>query len=76
MRQAVSDGLLRDFDSTVDENGKVDLFCDPSGELPLEIDDHTFNLSELLDALQGQKLNASDKREGFAPAAAAQRKAA
>lgn len=80
VRQAINDGLLRDLDSLVGENGKIDLFCDPSGELPLEIDDHTFNLSELLEALQGQKLSASaqpDRREGLPSAGdTRQRKAA
>ena len=52
MRQAVQDGLLREFDNLVGDDGTVDLVCDPGMEIPLELDNKTLTLSELLDALQ------------------------
>ncbi len=52
VRQAVQDGLLRDFDSLVSEDGTVDLVCDPGTEIPLEFEHRTLSLAELLDALQ------------------------
>ena len=57
VRQAVCDGLLRDLDSLIRADGSIDLFCDPSGEIPLEIDDRTMSLSELLQAFQGKQEN-------------------
>jgi hypothetical protein len=52
VRQAVQDGLLRDFDRLVLEDGTVDLVCDPGTEIPLELENQTLSLAELLDALQ------------------------
>ncbi len=52
VRQAVQDGLLREFDSMVGEDGTVDLVCDPGMEIPLELENRTLSLAELLDALQ------------------------
>jgi hypothetical protein len=52
VRQAVQDGLLREFDTLIGEDGTVDLVCDPGLEIPLEIENHTISLAELLDALQ------------------------
>jgi len=52
VRQAVQDGLLREFDELVGEEGTVDLVCDPGTEIPLELDNRTLTLSELLEALQ------------------------
>jgi len=52
VRQAVQDGLLRDFDELVAEDGTVDLVCDPGMEIPLELENKTLSLTELLDALQ------------------------
>jgi hypothetical protein len=52
VRQAVLDGLLRDLDDFVDEEGTVDLVCDPGSEIPLELDEETLTLRELLEALQ------------------------
>jgi hypothetical protein len=52
VRQAVRDGLLREFDDLMDENGAVDLVCDPSSEIPLELENKTLTLVELLEALQ------------------------
>ncbi len=52
VRQAVQDGLLRDFDELVGEDGTVDLVCDPGMEIPLELENRTLTLTELLDALQ------------------------
>jgi hypothetical protein len=52
VRQAVQDGLLREFDQLIAEDGSVDLVCDPGVEIPLELDNKTLTLSELLDALQ------------------------
>ncbi|MGW8256172.1 MAG: hypothetical protein ACWGMZ_01670 [Thermoguttaceae bacterium] len=52
VRQAVQDGLLREFDTLVGEDGTVDLVCDPGMEIPLELDNKTLSLAELLEALQ------------------------
>jgi hypothetical protein len=52
VRQAVQDGLLREFDHLVGEDGTVDIVCDPGMEIPLELESKTLSLSELLDALQ------------------------
>ena len=52
VRQAVQDGLLRDFDNLVNDDGTVDIVCDPSMEIPLELENKTLSLAELLEALQ------------------------
>lgn len=52
VRQAVQDGLLREFDELVGDDGTVDLVCDPGMEIPLEMENKTLTLSELLDVLQ------------------------
>lgn len=52
VRQAIQDGLLREMDELVGEDGTVDLVCDPGMEIPLELDNRTLTLSELLEALQ------------------------
>lgn len=52
VRQAIQDGLLREFDPLMGEDGTVDLVCDPGLEIPLELDNRTLSLAELLDALQ------------------------
>jgi hypothetical protein len=52
VRQAVQDGLLREFDSLVGEDGTVDLVCDPGMEIPLELENKTLSLAELLESLQ------------------------
>lgn len=52
VRQAVQDGLLREFDELVGEDGTVDLVCDPGMEIPLELENKTLSLTELLEALQ------------------------
>jgi hypothetical protein len=52
VRQAVQDGLLREFDDLVGDDGAVDLVCDPGMEIPLELDNKTLTLSELLEVLQ------------------------
>ena len=52
MRQAVQDGLLREFDPLISEDGTVDLVCDPGMEIPLELENKTLSLAELLEALQ------------------------
>ena len=52
VRQAVQDGLLREFDNLIGEDGTVDLVCDPGMEIPLELDSKTLTLTELLEALQ------------------------
>jgi hypothetical protein len=59
VRQAVQDGLLREFDPLIGENGTVDLVCDPGTEVPLEFENRTLSLAELLDALQ-YKRNLAD----------------
>jgi hypothetical protein len=52
VRQAIQDGLLRDMDPLIGEDGTVDLVCDPGTEIPLEFEHRTLSLAELLDALQ------------------------
>ncbi len=52
VRQAVQDGLLRELDDLIGEDGTVDLVCDPGVEVPLELENRTLTLSELLEALQ------------------------
>ena len=52
VRQAVKDGLIRDFDHLIAEDGTVDMVCDPGVEIPLELDGRTLTLHELLEALQ------------------------
>ncbi len=54
VRQAVRDGLLRQFDPLLSEDGSVDLFCDPGGEVPLEIDNRNLTLQELYQAMQAK----------------------
>lgn len=61
VRQAVQDGLLRDLDTLVGEDGTVDIVCDPGTEIPLELENKTLTLAELLDALQ-YKRSFSDVR--------------
>ena len=52
VRQAIQDGLLRDMDSLIGDDGTVDLVCDPGSEIPLELENKTLTLAELLEALQ------------------------
>jgi len=52
VRQAGQDGLLRQFDELVGDDGTVDLVCDPGMEIPLELENKTLTLNELLEALQ------------------------
>ena len=52
VRQAVQDGLLRQFDELVCEDGTVDLVCDPGAEVPLELQNQTLSLGQLLDTLE------------------------
>lgn len=51
VRQAAKDGLIRDLEHLCEEDGTIDVVCDPSGELPLEIEGHTPTLAELVDSL-------------------------
>jgi len=55
IRQAVRDGLLRGMDELIGEDGQVDVVCDPHHEIPLEIDNRTFTLSELLTAMTSKR---------------------
>jgi hypothetical protein len=61
VRQAVQDGLLREFDDLMAEDGTVDLVCDPGMEIPLELEDKTLSLAGLVDALQGKRDWPDDK---------------
>lgn len=65
VRQAVMDGLLRDLDHLIRPEGNIELYCDPQGEIALEIDNHAVTLSELLVALQNKTSLASPKRNDF-----------
>jgi hypothetical protein len=62
VRQAVLDGLLRELDALRISDDVVDVYCDPQGELPLEIDNHSLTLPELIEALQAPKPQAPGKR--------------
>jgi len=55
VRQAVKDGLIREFDHLIAGDGSVDIVCDPGAEIPLELDGQTLTLRELLVALQARK---------------------
>lgn len=63
VRQATRDGLLRDLDELILDDGSIDLFCDPQGEIALEIDNRTLSLSELLVALHNKRSFAASKRD-------------
>ncbi len=81
VRQAVRDGLLRELDHLLGEDGTVDVFCDPSAEIPLEIENRTVRLSELVEALQskrswGVSKGESDEAEEFRSKVLPRRKAA
>ena len=52
VRQAVQDGLLREFDELAGDDGTVDIVCDPGMEIPLELENKTLTVSELLESLQ------------------------
>ena len=52
VRQAIQDGLLREFDELIGDDGTVDLVCDPGMEIPLELENKTLTLVELLETLQ------------------------
>lgn len=51
VRQAVKDGLIREFDHLIAEDGSVDMVCDPGAEIPLELEGQTLTLRELFEAL-------------------------
>ena len=40
------------MDELIGQDGTVDLVCDPGMEIPLELENRTLTLSELLEALQ------------------------
>ena len=69
VRQAVRDGLLRELDELYNEDGTVDIVCDPAAEIPLEIDNKTLSLTELLEAFQVNKRNGNAAMKVSAPAA-------
>ncbi|MDO4558896.1 MAG: hypothetical protein Q4C47_08020 [Planctomycetia bacterium] len=47
VRQAIQDGILRDFESLIGEDGCVDLVCDPAMETPLVWGENTVTLADL-----------------------------
>ncbi len=55
VRQAVLDGLLRELDELIGENQAVDLVCDPGMEIPLEVENKTLTLADLVQAFQGKQ---------------------
>lgn len=55
VRQAIKDGLVRQLDSLAAEDGTIDMVCDPAMEIPLELDNKTLTLTELVEALQFQR---------------------
>lgn len=62
VRQAVIDGLLRDLDGLRLDDSTVDLFCDPQGEAPLEMDNRSLTLPELIESLNAPKTATAGKR--------------
>jgi hypothetical protein len=62
VRQAVLDGLLRELDGLRLDDSTVDLYCDPQGEAPLEVDNRSLTMSELIDSLSAPKAAAAGKR--------------
>jgi hypothetical protein len=64
VRQAVIDGLLRELDGLRGDDCSVDLFCDPQGEAPVEIDNRSLTMPELIEALKPTKAPVSSKRGG------------
>src|SRR5690606_14849787 len=62
VRQAVLDGLLRELDSLRLDDSTVDIYCDPQGEAPLEIDNRSLTMTELIDSLSAPKAAAGAKR--------------
>ena len=62
VRQAVLDGLLRELDSLRLDDSTVDIYCDPQGEAPLEIDNRSLTMTELIDSLSTPKTAAGAKR--------------
>ncbi len=62
VRQAVMDGLLRELDVLRLDETTVDLYCDPQGEAPLEIDNRSLTMNELIDSLSAPKTAAGPKR--------------
>ena len=56
VRQAVQDGLLPDMNDLIAEDGTIDLVCDPGMEIPLELDNRTFTLTELFEVLQDKRV--------------------
>ncbi len=67
VRQAVQDGLLREMDDLCNDEGTVDLVCDPGSEIPLELENKMLTLTELLEALQ-YKRSWSEVKTGSAAA--------
>jgi hypothetical protein len=55
VRQAVQDGLLRELDELICEDGTVDIVCDPATEVPLELDSRTLTLAQLLEVLHRKR---------------------
>jgi hypothetical protein len=55
VRQAVQDGLLRELDPLIGEDGRVDVVCDPGMEIALEIGNRRLTLSELIEAIQHKR---------------------
>jgi hypothetical protein len=52
VRQAIKDGLVRELDPLAAEDGTIDMVCDPAMETPLELDNRTLTLAELVETLQ------------------------
>jgi len=55
VRQAVQDGLLRELDDLRNDDGTVDLVCDPGSEIALELDNRSLTLIELSETLEYQR---------------------
>lgn len=63
VRQAVVDGLLRELDNLRIDDTHVDLYCDPTSEAPLEIDNRSLTMPELIEALQAPKVTGVRRSE-------------
>lgn len=79
VRQAVRDGLLRELDHLLAEDGTVDVICDPGSETPLKIENRTVRLAELGETLQNRRnwsLSKADDAEELRAVILPRRKAA
>ena len=64
MCQAIRDGLLRELFHLLQDDGSVEVFCDPGSEIPLRFENRTLKLGELIDALQNKRPITNEANDG------------